>query len=143
GPPWRTEGMGPQTTTRQKSVWLGKKRGALATEKSFFNFLSSSCTTPAASTFIKCQKIADCGGSAAACFSISSNESSLYHVNVMRFAKRLASLRISSNQNLSLGEFPFTTATVLVSGNTRRMFSKTAGKLCANATTVSFALRVE
>ena len=52
--------------------------------------------------WIKCQKIADCGGSAAARFNMSSNESSLYHVNVMRFAKRLVSLRISSDQNFSL-----------------------------------------
>src|SRR5262244_3231710 len=73
----------------------------------------------------------------------SSNENSLYHVNVTRFAKRPVSLRICSNQNFSLGELPFTTAKVLVLGNTRRMLSKTAGKLFATATTVSFAVRVE
>ena len=49
---------------------------------------------------------------------MSSNERSLYQMNEIRFAKRLTSLRISSNQNLSLGELPFTTATVFVSGNT-------------------------
>ena len=41
-----------------------------------------------------------------------------------RFAKRVSSLRISSNQNFSLGELPFTTATVLVCGSTRRILSK-------------------
>ena len=64
-------------------------------------------------------------------------------MNEIRFAKRLTSLRISSNQYLSLGELPFTTATVFVSGNTRRIFSNTAGKLCATATTVSFGVRLE
>ena len=82
------------------------------------------------------------GGSAAACFSISSNGRSLYQTNEIRFAKRLTSLRISSAQYLSLGELPFTTATVFVSGNTRKIFSKTAGKLCATATTVSFGVRI-
>src|SRR5262245_19615548 len=88
------------------------------------------CATPAASTFIKCQKIADCGGSAAASLSMSSNERSLYHLKVRRLTKRPSSLRISSDQNFSLGELPFTTAMILVSGNTRRILSKTARKLC-------------
>src|SRR5262245_21451358 len=112
--PSLTECIGPPTIPSPKDVSLKEKIGALATACSLFNALSCSCTRPAASTFIKCQKIADCGGSAAACFSMSSNENSLYHVNVTRLAKRLASLRICSNQNFSLGELPFTTATVLV-----------------------------
>ena len=93
----------------------------------------------AASTFIRYQKIAECGDSAAAFFNISANDRSLYHMNESRSANGASSLRTSSNQSFSPGEVPSTQATVFVFGNTCRMFSMRAGKFCAVATTTSFS----
>ena len=66
------------------------------------------CTTPAASTIINSQKIAVCGGSAAACFRISSNDRPSVQANVTRSESDATELPISSFQNFSIGDTPTT-----------------------------------
>src|SRR5262249_48439025 len=85
-----------------------------------------SCTTPAASTIISSQKIADCGGSVAACVSSSSNDKLSVHEKLIRFESGSDSFPMASFQNLSIGEVPTTTVTFLVFGNTRKIFSMAA-----------------
>src|SRR5258708_2114558 len=44
------------------------------------------------------------------------------------------------SKNRSIGEAPFTIATVFVTGKTRKIFSKRAGTSCVTGTTVSFTV---
>ena len=57
-PNWRAECIGPPTIASPKKELSYEKIGALAEEESLFNASFASCATPAASTFIRCQKIA-------------------------------------------------------------------------------------
>jgi hypothetical protein len=109
----------------EESLVVGKN-GRVGNGRSCASGAPPSWTTPAASTIINSQKIAECGGSAAACFNSSSNDKLPVHVNATRFTRGLTSLAISSDQYFSIGEVPTTTVTFWVSGNTRRIFSKAA-----------------
>ena len=53
-----TECIGPPTIASPKKEPSYEKIGALAEEESLFSASLASCATPAASTFIRCQKIA-------------------------------------------------------------------------------------
>ena len=106
--------------------------GALAAEESLFSAVLASCATPAASTLIRCQKIALWGGRLAASFRMSSNDSRSYHLSSTRPLSGASSRSSSSCQNISLGETPFTIAIIFVQGNTCRIVSKAGGKIMSN-----------
>ena len=113
-----TECIGPPTVSPPKKASWKEKIGAFATAWRLRKARSPSWVTPAASTDIKPQNRTVCGGSAVACFRISSNDRSAYQTNATRFSKGFASLFTSSSQNFSRGEAPMTTAIVCVSGRT-------------------------
>jgi len=69
--------IGSPTTPSPKKGPSWEKIGALATAASRRSALLLSCVTHAPSMFMKSQKIALCGGRAAASFRMSSNDSSL------------------------------------------------------------------
>jgi hypothetical protein len=87
-------------------------------------------------------KIADRGGSVAACFRMSSKDKSFNQLKDVLLAYGWNARRCRASQYCSIGELPITTDTFVVSGSTCRMFSMAPTKSSKLVMTVSFLPRL-